>query len=291
MSRSRLLLPVGLCCLLSLGGCASPMGLGGLNAKAHADAPRASQESAEALRLARILRDNGRLEAACEVYGRMDERHELSPTQLLEYATVAANVRPAQQSLALYGRARQALGGDAQLQPGEKLAISLGLARARLSLGQTDSAAQDFANALRIAPQSTEALNGLGVLASSQGQTEKAQRYFNQVLEIEPSNQAALNNLALAYLDIQQPEKTIALLQSAEQNNSPTLVLNLSLAYLLQGDERQARQVLDQSLPSIQTTPLFAQLQASAERIRGGQKASSELLNASRRPLALNTLH
>ncbi|WP_207281848.1 lipopolysaccharide assembly protein LapB [Pseudomonas sp. FW300-N2F2] len=288
MSCSRLLLTLGLFALLTLSGCASITG--GLT-QGQANAPRASKESAEALRLARILRDNGRLEAACGVYGRMDERNELSPTQLLEYATVAANVRSAQQSLALFGRARQQLGGDGQLKPAEKFAISLGLARARLSLGQTDSAAQDFANALRIAPQSTEALNGIGVIASSQGRSDQAQQAFNQVLEIEPSNQAALNNLALVYLDAGQPQKTIDLLQSVEQNSSPTLVLNLSLAYLLQGNETLARQVLDQSLPTIQTTPLFGQLQASAQRIREGQRASSELLNASRRPLALNTLH
>ncbi len=275
--------------IVGLNGCSSLPGLDHANAQPQTNAPLSKKESAEALRLARVLRDNGRIEAATEVYARMDQRQQLNPRELLEYASVAALVRKPQQSLELYGRARHALGGADNLSSPESLITCLGMGRARLALNQLQAAAKDFNCALKAQPDSTEGLNGLGVVNNSLGQTEQAQKLFQQVLEIDPSNQPALNNLAMTYLSTQQPQQAITLLQGASLNATPSLVLNLALAHLLKGDSDQARQTLGRNLPDANTEDLLQALQTSVARIHAGSPAATELLAASQRPLALGT--
>ena len=84
---SRALPFVLLFSVLTLGGCSS---LSSLNRDTTAVTGLDSKEAKEALRLARVLRDNSRLPGAYEIYERMDQRQQLSGSYLLEYASVAA---------------------------------------------------------------------------------------------------------------------------------------------------------------------------------------------------------
>ena len=114
---SRALPFVLLFSVLTLGGCSS---LSSLNRDTTAVTGLDSKEAKEALRLARVLRDNSRLPGSYEIYEGMDQRQQLKCVYLIEYASVAAQVRPPRETFALYNRARQELGGNLQAMPGDQ---------------------------------------------------------------------------------------------------------------------------------------------------------------------------
>ncbi|QLF92013.1 tetratricopeptide repeat protein [Pseudomonas sp. ABC1] len=273
--------------LISLTGCAS---MSGGNPLASGKPPAISKEAEEALRLARVLRDNGRLQAAYEVYERMDQRKQLEGAYLLEYASIAAAVRPQQEALSLYGRARQQLGGDLQdIAPGQRIALCNGVGRARLALGQPKGAISDFQCALQVDPQNAQALNGFGVALNITGDTEGARQQFEKVLEHEPGNGAAANNLALSWLASGENQRAINLLNQA-RNGSPdaALQLNLALAYVLEGHDDTARRVLLESMQPSFAERVLEDFRATRQRIAAGAPLAQELLAASQRPLALS---
>jgi len=271
----------------ALGGCAS---LGGTSASTTAAADKELTGSlAEGLRLARMLRDNGRMEGAAGIYARLDQRGELKGALLLEYATVAATVSSPRQALALFGRARQEMGGDPMvLPPATGVALCNGLGRARLALGQTDAALGDFDCALTLDAVNTVALNGKAVILDAQGEHEQAQALWRQAQEIDPADFTLLNNLALSYLSQGKTDETIRLLRQLDMpRNMPTLTLNLALAYLLENQPEQADQALRQLVSERQAEQLQAQLMRYSTRIREGEPVAAELLVASRQMLAL----
>lgn len=271
----------------ALGGCAS---LGGTSASTTAAADKELTGSlAEGLRLARMLRDNGRMEGAAGIYARLDQRGELKGALLLEYATVAATVSSPRQALALFGRARQEMGGDPMvLPPATGVALCNGLGRARLALGQTDAALGDFDCALTLDAVNTVALNGKAVILDARGEHEQAQALWRQAQEIDPADFTLLNNLALSYLSQGKTDETIRLLRQLDMpRNMPTLTLNLALAYLLENQPEQADQALRQLVSARQAEQLQAQLMRYSTRIREGEPVAAELLVASRQMLAL----
>ncbi|WP_437609405.1 tetratricopeptide repeat protein [Erwinia sp. V71] len=241
----------------------------------------------EGLKLARLLRDQGRLEAAAEVYARLDVRGKLSSAEMLEYATVAGAVRQPADTLALYGRARDALGGNvAQMSATEATAICVGMGRAELALGRTAAAQKDFDCALNRDARNATALNGMGVLLDAQGRHDDARRRFEQALTSEPGNVAVINNLALSWLASGQPERAINQLRSADRNN-PSVRLNLALAWLYQGNEANAREVLSQLADDSRVDTLIASLSERAATLKSSN-ASETLLMASTQPLSLS---
>ncbi|TYL40948.1 tetratricopeptide repeat protein [Dickeya sp. ws52] len=241
----------------------------------------------EGLKLARLLRDQGRQEAAAEVYARLDVRGKLNGTEMLEYATVAGPVRQPAEALTLYSRARDALGGHLdEMSAPQATAICVGMGRAQLALGRTAAAQQDFDCALRRDARNATALNGMGVLLDAQGRHDEARRRFEQVLSIEPGNIAVMNNLALSWLASGQSENAINQLRRADLNN-PSVRLNLALAWLYQGNEDNARNVLSQMADASRVDALITHLGARVARLKSGN-ASETLLMASTQPLALS---
>ncbi|WP_437883773.1 tetratricopeptide repeat protein [Pseudomonas sp. LRF_L74] len=270
---------------MTLAGCASsPLPW----ASTTSPAP-SGKEAKEALRLAHTLRDNQRMQAAYEVYSRMDQRQQLHGSYLLEYASVASTVRPGAEVLGLYERARKDLGGDLQrIAPAQRLALCNGSGRARLALGQASQAERDFRCALEAEPNATQALNGLGVALDLQGKPEEARAQFEKAMEIDPGNNAALNNLALAWLASGDSGRAIGLLNQARNNGDASLQLNLALAYVLQGHDDTAHNLLLESATPEYADKILAQFQSARDRVAKGMPLSSELLAASLRPLALN---
>lgn len=273
----RLLAPMlGLCLLM---GCAGqPLG--------HRQSAQQAS-SAEALRLARVMRDNGRLMAASEIYARLDRQGGLSPRESLEYASVAGGVLPAQDTLALFVRARQRLGGTDKLTPDEKLVVCLGIGRGRLALGQIEGAGDDFRCVLAVDGDNVQALNGLGVVFDVQGRPVEAEALLQKALDLDPSNPAVRNNLALSRIGRGEVGAAIDLLEIGNGAETPTLTLNLALAHLLQGDAAKARSALETHFPGIQTESLLEGLSQSAARIRDGSSPAVEMLSASRHPLTM----
>lgn len=265
---------------LTLGGCASLV--------PSQQAPL-DKEAGEALRLAHTLRDNQRLQAAYEVYARMDERGQLTGSYLLEYASVAATVRPAREALPLYQRARAALGGDPHALPAEqRLALCAGLGRARLALAQAALAERDFNCAVDAAPNDLQALNGLGVVYNLQKRDDLARQQFAKALAIDPGYSPAMNNLALSWLASGDSSKAIGLLNQARGQGDISLQLNLALAYVFAGHDDTAQAVLLESLNAEYAGKILEQFRTARARVNAGAPLTSELLAASQQPLALS---
>ncbi|MCK9799342.1 hypothetical protein BK634_20265 [Pseudomonas chlororaphis] len=271
--------------LLTLGGCSSLPALGPAD---NGVAALTGKEAKEALRLARVLRDNGRLSGAYEIYERMDQRQQLKGVYLIEFASVAAQVRSPRETFALYNRAREELGGNLQAMAApQRLALCSGLARSRLAMGGAELAARDFQCALDVEPNNPQNLNGLGVALNIQGQNQAAREAFEKALAIDPANAAATNNLALSWLASGDSARAIGLLNQPREDREASLQLNLALAYVLDGHDDTARRVLLQTLDPSYAEPILRDFQATRERIANGAPLASELLAASQRPLAL----
>jgi|GEM_PF-6374631 len=280
----RTLTALSLLALLALSGCSS------LGSASHSStAAPSGKEAAEALKLARVLRDNGRLQGAFEVYQRLDQRSPLKGAYLLEYASVAAAVRPPRDTWALYDRARQDNAPDS-LDPAERQALCGGLGRAALALGNASSAAQSFSCALKVdgdRSQRAPLLNGLGVAQTLLGQRLAARESFQQALALEPGYSAATNNLALSWLADGERSKAIGLLNAARQNGEVALQLNLALAWVLDGHDDTALRILEENLEAPYAEDILQRFQATRERIVNGAPVDSELLAASQQPLQL----
>lgn len=280
----RSLTTLTLLALLTLGGCSS------LGSALPGGAPTLSaKEDREALKLARVLRDNGRLEGAFEVYQRLDQRTPLKGGYLLEYASVAAAVRPPRDAWALYDRARQ--GSDmATLDPAERQALCGGLGRAALALGNAASAEQHFSCALKVEgerSQKAQLLNGLGVAQTLLGKRPEARESFQQALAVDPGYSPATNNLALSWLADGERSKAIGLLNGARQNGEIALQLNLALAWVLDNHDDTALRILEESLEPQYAADILERFRATRQRIANGAPVDSELLAASQQPLKL----
>lgn len=264
---------------LTLSGCASLSSV---------SQPSLDKEAGEALRLAHTLRDNQRLQAAYEVYARMDERGQLQSSYLLEYASVAATVRPPREALALYQRTRATLGEPGDLPAAQSLALCTGLGRARLALGQAALAERDFQCAIKAAPDDLQALNGLGVAYNLQKRDDDARQQFEKALEIDPGYSPALNNLALSWLSSGDNSQAIGLLNQARGQGDIALQLNLALAYVFAGHDDTAQAVLLESLEPEYAGKILDQFRSARARVKAGAPLASELLAASQQPLALS---
>lgn len=254
-----------------------------------ANMPRAGGNSADGLKLARLLRDQGRLEGATLVYAQLDQRGELQPLEQLEYASVASQVRTPAESLALFGHARRVLNSaGTPMTPAATATLCNGLGRARMALGQTDAAFSDFDCTLAVAPDNVQALNAKGVLLSARGQHDSARQLLQRALELDPADMRVLNNLALAHLASGETAQAIRLFAQTESPQWPTLRLNLAFAQALQGDEERARQTLAAIMSNNQVALALDDFRQRRQRIREGAPLAEELLAASRRLLPLN---
>ena len=248
----------------------------------------AAESNVEGLKLARLLRDQGRYEGAAGVYSQLEQRGALKPLELLEYASVAAPVQGPQENLALFGRARRALNeANVTLSPAATVTLCNGLGRARMVLGQRDAALADFDCALGADPNNVSALNAKGVLLDASGDHQGARKLFSQALELDPSDFRVMNNLALSHLASGDAEQAVRLLSQGDPAAQPTLTLNLAFARAFKGDEAGARETLSTIMsPSLVPHALedFAQRR---QRIRNGSSVAAELLAASRQLLTL----
>lgn len=251
-------------------------------------ADAAPDNSATGLRLARLLRDQGRLLAATEVYAQLERRNALAPLELLEYASVAASVYGAQESLALFGRARRALTRQSgQLSAAAQLTLCLGLGRARLALGQTDAAAADLDCALAADPDSVAALNAKGVILDARGEHAGARALFARAAQIDPADLRVANNLALSHLAAGEVTQALRLLQQNSAAATPEMHLNLALAYTLAGRRQDAQRTLAAMMSPTLTARALDAFDAHRERVAQGAPIGDELLAASRQLIAL----
>lgn len=251
--------------------------------------PANSAESvAEGLKLARLLRDQGRYEGAAGVYAQLEQRGSLKPLELLEYASVAAPTQSPRDNLALFGRARRALTeANITLSTGGTVTLCNGLGRARMALGQRDAALTDFDCTLAADPNNVAALNAKGVLLDASGDHEQARKLLSQAWELDPSDFRVLNNLALSHLASGDAQQAIRLLSQADAAQLPTLKLNLAFAQVLQGDEAGAKKTLEGIMAPALVPQAMDDFAQRRQRIRDGAPVATELMAASRHVLRL----
>ncbi|MBJ7536139.1 tetratricopeptide repeat protein [Marinomonas transparens] len=244
-----------------------------------------SDNADEALKLAHLLRDNGRLKAAYEVYAKMDEKGQLAGPFLVEYASIASYVIPGSDVISLYQRAEASLGKE--ITTAQQQAICSGLGRAYLATIQLNKASEKFHCALQISAKSVPALNGLGVIASMNGDAAGAQAMFQQALDIAPSNELVINNLSLSWMTSQDYQKAISLLKTKRNSDNISTRLNLALAYVLYDREDMARELLTHSIARDKAEKILARYVSARSRIQNGSEISAEILSLTNSPFEL----
>lgn len=240
-------------------------------------------DSASALRLARILRDQGRYEGALGVYAQLDRRGGLKPLELLEYAGVASLIQPPRDTFSLFVRAEKALtdqGG--KIKPENIAVLHIGLGRARMALGQSEAARRDLEKALEASPDNITALNAMGVLLDSLGEHAEAQKMFGKANALDPADARILNNLALSHLGTGDPDKAVRLLNQARSlSDSPSLGLNLSFTYYMRGQDALTRSTLQEFMQPEQAETFMNMFRQMKGRVNSGDSTvSEELLQA-----------
>ena len=245
-------------------------------------------EHEEGLRLAHLLRDNGRYQAAYAVYARMADKNELDGSLYIEFASLSSLVRPPQEALTQWGKALNLLGGDVSRLPAlQQVALCEGMGRARLALGLIDLAEKDFQCVLKQQPHNVQALNALGVIKTQHDQLEAARALFNQAMAQDPGNIAALNNLSLTWLVAGEPEKAIRLLEQASTQGDISLQLNLALAFMLNHQDKAASDLLGQRVAADRVKAIMTRMADTRSRIENGMPASVALLKVSQQPMQL----
>ncbi|WP_196772886.1 tetratricopeptide repeat protein [Pseudodesulfovibrio alkaliphilus] len=248
-------------------------------------------DSDSALRLARLLCEQGGYEGALGVYAQLDKRGGMKPLELLEYANIASLVSPPRETLSLFMRAEKALAEEMKKLPQEKKAeLYTGLGRARMAVGQYDLAQANLEKALDADPQSVAALNALGVLLDTLGDHEAARKPLIQANELDPADVRILNNLALSYLSGNDPDQAIRLFNQARSlSDSPSLSLNMAFTFYLRGQEKRARASLREFMPSEQCETFMGMFAKMQQRIDAGESTiSEEMLRASGKLIAIH---
>ncbi len=248
-------------------------------------ADKDSQDTSDsALRLARLLRDQGRYEAAMGVYAQLSKRAKMTPLELLEYANVAALVCSPRDTLPLFIRAEKKLTEetDTDLSPEVQAELYTGLGRARMSVGQYGLAQQSLEKALEAAPEKVAALNAMGVLLDAQGNHEEARKMLTRANELAPSDERILNNLALSYLSSNDSKQAIRLFQQANSiSDSPSVKLNLAFTFYMVDQNARASSSLQEFMPMAQSEEFITLFDGMKQRVEiGDSTVSEELLRA-----------
>uniref|UniRef100_A6VS24 Tetratricopeptide TPR_2 repeat protein n=1 Tax=Marinomonas sp. (strain MWYL1) TaxID=400668 RepID=A6VS24_MARMS len=273
------------CFVVLLGGCSTQVTKSGSQISESKTVETDTAE--EALKLAHLLRNNGRYQAAYEVYEKMDEKGQLEGPFVLEYASLSASILPASEAIALYKRAQDELGKE--VSNSQQQAICVGLGRAYLELAQLNKAKEQFQCALEASPKSVMALNGLGVIASMNGDVSTAQENLQDALDIAPSNEIVLNNLALSWLSSGEFQKAISLLKTKQSSQNISTRLNLALAYVLIDREDMARELLLKNISRNKTETILDSYVTSKYRIKNGSDISAEILAFTNSPFSLKS--
>jgi tetratricopeptide (TPR) repeat protein len=115
-------------------------------------------------------------------------------------------------------------------------------ARDDLRRQNVEGAWKHFQRAVEIAPQFTEALNYLGVLAYQSDDYALAETYFRQALDQDPETYEPLVNLGGVLLALGRPEEALEINRQAQsfQPEDPLANSQLGLSHYLLGNDQEA---------------------------------------------------
>lgn len=132
-----------------------------------------------------------------------------------------------------------------------------GRAQPHISLGKLAARDRDFTGAanhflaaLERAPESADALNGLGLAFEALGQPQRAEQSYLRAIALEPRNGWAHNNLGVLYLSSGKLDEALAQLEAslAGDGDHTNARINLALVRAKQGDSQGAIAALEQVL-------------------------------------------
>jgi tetratricopeptide (TPR) repeat protein len=130
--------------------------------------------------------------------------------------------------------------------------VHLNLGNALTRTGRFSEARQEYAEALRIAPDfSGPVRNNLGILAAHEGDWPEAIREFEASIDADPSNRNAMANLGSAYLSAGRFDEAIVTIRRAlldAGQNEPMLRRSLGIAYYESGLLEEAEAEIEKSL-------------------------------------------
>lgn len=185
---------------------------------------------------ARALARNHQFAESRLVWRGLDESGGMQATDRIDYALVLSRLQ----------QWDEAEGQLALLPPGVESGREA-LARALIADQRGDWAAADvaYARARTLSAQPATALNNWGVSLMARGDFAAAERRFEEALTYEPGLFSAKNNLALTY-GLQRRYRLPLVTLTAEER--ATLLHNLGVLALRQGDRDEARDLFEQSL-------------------------------------------
>lgn len=275
--------------LIGLSGCASLAGAGSDSPKPErtitertpsevVTAPRKDRESA--LRLARMLVSQGRLEGAIGVYAELDRKGGMDAKTLLEYAGIASLMEPPRATLPLFVRAEALVKAEkAELTEAEEGALYTGLGRGYMASARMTDARAALERAVKADATNIAGLNAYGVLLDAEGEHEAAQAQFEKALERSPSNVQVLNNLALSRLGTGDAKGALKALRDAESFNAAgnlTISLNLAFAQFMTGAEDRARETLSGFMNEEQAAEMMKTFAGMKTRIDAGESTLAD---------------
>ena len=170
----------------------------------------------------------------------------------------------------------------------------LGLAKAYLTLEQTERAIEHYGIVLQEFPDNPYAYNGLGVAYDSQGLHDQAQRAYQKGLSYAPEHIALSNNLGVSLILSGRFQQAINVLKerSFDEKASAKIRQNLAFAYAFMGEletaERISRIDLDPDA-SRQHVNFFQKLRA--EQIANLNKRHHENNVSKKEKPAMTTTH
>ena len=308
----------GLCALtgmilISLSGCASIAGAEKDNpapqrtitertASDVVTMPRKDRDSA--LRLARMLVAQGRLEGALGVYAELDRKGGMDAKSLLEYAGVASLIKAPRATLPLFARAEAlAQAEKVELTKTEEGGLYAGLGRAYMAAARMTEAKTALERAVAADPNNIAARNALGVLLDAEGDHEGAAEQLNAALKLSPANIQVLNNLALSRMGAGDVKGALKALRDAEsftganaggdaQQGELTVKLNLAFIEFMTGAAERAEKTLAGFINDEQTAELLSRFAAMKTRIDAGESSlAEECLRASGEMLQIRAKH
>ena len=144
-----------------------------------------------------------------------------------------------------------------------KAELEFGKAQGDLQHDKVDSARQHLEKAVKIAPQYTEALNDLGVIAFQANDFSAAETYFRKALDKDSEAFEPLVNLGGALLALNRGTEALEVNSRAhdERPNDPLAAAQLGMSYYLAGNDEEALNYLlltEQLDPNHYTNPQIA---------------------------------
>ncbi len=120
--------------------------------------------------------------------------------------------------------------------------------------GKYQLAKTEYQKAINLAPDSVDALLGLGAIAIIEEDKQKAKTYYSKVLDLNPQNTTAVN--AITTIDRSQQSSETLIKQSITQSpNNPWAYFNLGNYYLERQDWSKALQAFNQANILAPNTP------------------------------------